>query len=220
MITIYYYQISQNAHAGLIQKYLSNFPVEFQERIQRFRRWEDAQLSLSGRLLLQYALQKHAKLAHFDWNSLSYTSYGKPYLDTSELHFNISHSGTIVACALTTGIKIGIDMEQMRPIDVEDFKRQMTNNEWQYVNTAENQLQAFYEYWTKKEAVIKADGKGMSIPLLSFEIQNNTTLVHSEKFYTKRIALSENYMCHIACNKEIDATDINLIEIPDLTAKI
>ncbi|AXG70742.1 4'-phosphopantetheinyl transferase sfp [Kordia sp. SMS9] len=216
MITIYYYHISKNAHAALLQEQLPKFPVEFQKKILRFRRWEDAQLSLSGRLLLQYALQKHANLATVDWNSMSQTAFGKPYIANSNVHFNISHSGSIVACAITKDVEIGLDMEQIRPIDMLHFKSQMTENEWQYVNSAENQLQAFYEYWTKKEAVLKADGRGMSIPLVSFEIINNTATINSNTYYTKKIHLAETYMCHIASAQALNADAITIKRIPVL----
>ena len=72
---------------------------------------------------------------------------------------------------------IGIDIEKIEPIKISDFKSQMTNNEWESVNNSKDTERSFFCYWSQKEAVIKTHGKGLTIPLKSFEVQNNKTTI-------------------------------------------
>ncbi len=195
MTHLFYSYISKEKHEGLLGKFLYSFPVDYQHRIMKYRRWEDAQLSILGRLLLRYGL----KLYNFtDSEEIEYNEYNKPFLKNTELKFNISHSGDIVVCAITDACDIGVDIELIENIDVADFKFQMTENEWERVMTSSNSKSEFYNYWTQKEATLKAQGMGLSIPLLSFEVTDNSSEIRNEQFYLEEVVIEENYKCHVA----------------------
>jgi 4'-phosphopantetheinyl transferase len=104
-----------------------------------------------------------------------YGEMGKPFLETpTDLQFNVSHSGDLFVCAVSSGMIIGVDVEEIRPID------DMTAIASHFFSPAEqrhlaslaeaDRTHAFYECWTRKEAVIKATGEGVSRPLDSFEV--------------------------------------------------
>ena len=105
-------------------------------------------------------------------------AYGKPFLvdldDRGHTHFNMSHSGDAVLVALTRGRHIGADVERIRPLY--DFagiaKYNFTPQECVFIKSfsAEMQPNAFFTCWTRKEAFIKAVGKGLSIPLNTFDV--------------------------------------------------
>ncbi len=108
----------------------------------------------------------------------SYNLYGKPYLVANQgattLDFNLSHSEGIALIAITKNRDIGIDIEQIRtnfpcqPI-AEKFFSTLENSV--LLSLPENlQHQAFFTCWTRKEAYIKAVGKGLSIPLNRFDV--------------------------------------------------
>jgi 4'-phosphopantetheinyl transferase len=92
-------------------------------------------------------------------------------------------------CVITENYDIGVDVEKLSDIKVEDFKSQMTPTEWYGIISSNDIRTSFFEYWTQKEAVIKAHGMGLSIPLKSFEVQNNYTRVNEESFFLKKVEL-------------------------------
>jgi 4'-phosphopantetheinyl transferase len=63
-----------------------------------------------------------------------------------------------------------VDIERVHPANLKIAKRFFTKNERDYIEKSENPNKTFYEIWTKKEACIKHNGKGLSVPLNSFDV--------------------------------------------------
>lgn len=105
----------------------------------------------------------------------SFNAQGKPsVLGESRLRFNLSHSGSLGACAVALDCEIGVDVEQIRPMrDLLDIARRFFSAaecaDLEAVSPGERDL-AFFNCWTRKEAYIKAIGGGLSIPLDSFQV--------------------------------------------------
>ncbi|REG91603.1 4'-phosphopantetheinyl transferase family protein [Flavobacterium aquicola] len=214
MIYIYYAFISENNHEKLMQEFLLRFPIDFQNKIKSYQRWEDAQLSLLGRILLYRGTDNFN--GTYKETSVKYTKYKKPYFGEDKVCFNISHSGEIVVCAVTNVCDIGIDIELQRDIQIQDFQSEMTEGEWIKISTSFNKKGSFYNYWTQKEAVIKGGGKGLSVPLKSFEISKNIAIVENKKFFLKEIKLDSKYKCHIATSKLVNEKYIKILELDSL----
>ena len=110
--------------------------------------------------------------------SFAYNQYGKPELEEIEtasgLRFNLSHSDDIAVLAVARGFNVGVDIERVKPnAATEDIARRFfSSGEVELLlNQPENERdEAFFRCWTRKEAYIKARGKGMSIPLDQFEV--------------------------------------------------
>lgn len=202
MIHIFYTYTSEENHNDLLRKYLPILPQSYREKIIRFRNWKDAQLSLLGRLLLEHGIK--TKFPEYsDISEIGYTSFNKPYFKHHNLKFNISHSKDMAICVLSDGADMGIDIEEVAPVNINDFKHYMTPFEWQEVVSSPKKEDAFYKYWTKKEAVIKADGRGLSIPLKSFEVKEEVAYVEENSYVLKEIFLDMNYSCYVALKKNI-----------------
>lgn len=109
-------------------------------------------------------------------SSLKFSSnaYGKPSLDDCQinLQFNLSHSGDYIACAVTLDSPIGIDVETKQRknnvMSIADHYFTGTELADILAQTGENRHSKFFEYWTLKEAYIKARGLGLAIPLDQF----------------------------------------------------
>jgi 4'-phosphopantetheinyl transferase len=121
------------------------------------------------RILAPY-LQQSAETIRF-----VYGETGKPSLaGKSKIEFNVSHSGNLFACAVSNGLPLGIDVEEVCPLT------DMLSIAMHFFAPAEHaklvsldehdRTLAFYECWTRKEAVIKATGEGVNRPLDSFEV--------------------------------------------------
>jgi len=201
MVIVYAF-IDEYKHTFLLDKYLNNFPEDFKAKILKHRRWQDAQLSLLGRILLRYGLKKYYQINEID---IALTPNHKPFLKGQDIYFNISHSEKLVACIIAD-FPVGIDVEFLNEkINYMDFRSQMTLGELDEIHHANNKIKCLLKHWTRKEAIIKANGRGLQIPLQSFEFVNNECLIEDKKFYVKEIFIHENYTCHIA------SADINIL---------
>ncbi len=207
MVHIFYSYLSEQNHKFLMNEFLLNFPDDFQKRVLKFRFWQDSQLCLLGRLLLSTGLKNLNEELHI--RDLNYTSYNKPYFKDEKLKFNISHSGNIVVCVITETCEVGIDIEIVEDIQIEDFKSQMTELEWRRIISSSSIKKSFFDYWTQKEAVIKAHGMGLSIPLKSFEITDCQTKINEERFFLEEIKLDNKYKCYLALKNEISPITLN-----------
>lgn len=100
---------------------------------------------------------------------------GKPYLQEAGIHFNVSHCRGVGLLAFTRVGAIGVDVEAVQP-DIEDVEiasEHFTTAEAEWVASASSNLeraQRFTRLWTRKEAVLKATGKGIVESLSSFEV--------------------------------------------------
>jgi 4'-phosphopantetheinyl transferase len=102
---------------------------------------------------------------------------GKPFVGGEGgawLHFNLAHSGDLALCAAGRGREVGVDVEQIRPqVAAERIpERFFSPREVAALRALpiEQQQDAFFRIWTRKEAYIKATGDGLSVPLDSFDV--------------------------------------------------
>ena len=106
---------------------------------------------------------------------LSYSSKGKPALEAgTHIQFNMTHSGSLAAIAITADCQIGIDVEQVRPLSdmqqiADHFFCSEETSEIMSLPPSERE-RAFFCCWTRKEAYIKAIGDGLSAPLDGFRV--------------------------------------------------
>ena len=90
------------------------------------------------------------------------------------MSFNVSHCDDLALFGFVRGHKIGVDLERVRTeIEVEDLaKRYFSSNEFQRLRSlpADQQREAFYCGWTRKEAYLKGRGEGLSYGLDRVEV--------------------------------------------------
>jgi 4'-phosphopantetheinyl transferase len=107
-----------------------------------------------------------------------YNCYGKPFLASEfehyQLTFNLSHSDGLALYAIVRNQYVGIDIERIRTdFEYEEIaQRFFSPREVAVLRTVPAHLkpEAFFSCWTRKEAYIKAQGQGLSLPLDSFDV--------------------------------------------------
>ena len=110
----------------------------------------------------------------------------------------------MVVCALSIDHPIGIDIEQHDTIELHQFISYFTPKEWLDINSAENTLQRFYWYWTRKESIIKALGKNLAY-LHQIEIDSTQDYFEVEgvQWYLKDIKISDKFSGSLCAQNRI-----------------
>lgn len=182
--------------------------AEEHRRAQRFQQPVHANRFRSGRAAMRSILGGYLGAVpsqlYFEENE-----YGKPFLAGSALRFNLSHSEGMALLAVVWDRAIGVDIERVRPsADLLDIAAQyFSAMEYAVVESLprEERVNAFYHYWTWKEAYIKARGEGLSISLDTFAVPYSASpasLVFSKEGPQE---LERWYFCSIDCDPEYRA---------------
>jgi 4'-phosphopantetheinyl transferase len=147
------------------------------KRADRFHFERDRQRFAAARAVLRLILggylAEDAKGLNFCYSKKEKPALGSPH-SGSDLTFNVSQSGGIALLGFSRGREIGVDVEQIkRDIEVEAIARRFFSAHEQaqlFVLPAEQQVEAFFRCWTRKESYIKATGDGLSLPLSQFDV--------------------------------------------------
>jgi 4'-phosphopantetheinyl transferase len=88
--------------------------------------------------------------------------HGRPRLPGTGLDVSISHSGATVAVAVSAAGAVGVDVQQVQADSVDELSPLvLADSEARHVAVARD----FFTYWTRKEALVKATGDGVTVPL-------------------------------------------------------
>jgi 4'-phosphopantetheinyl transferase len=204
--------------ADIIERLLANMPADLRYRTEKYRRWQDAYGFFFGKYLLRTALIDAGFPADFE--RIRYTRFRRPYLPDGP-DFNISHSGCRAVCAFSSGGRVGIDLEEINDLPIHDYKTHFTAAEWDNIIKSPSPVPTFYQYWTAKESVLKADGRGLGLPLAGLDVTGIVVTIDNYAWNIREISAFPNYACHVAfdgtgCDMEIkeflpvDLMDTNL----------
>jgi 4'-phosphopantetheinyl transferase len=122
------------------------------------------------RALLGCYLRRHPGSLGFGYNP-----YGKPHLGgDSEIRFSTSHSHGLVLLAFARGRNVGVDIERVRAdLGIEGIAACcFSPGEIASLHSLRNGLRnrAFFACWTRKEALAKAEGRGLALALRRFDV--------------------------------------------------
>jgi len=162
---------------GTVGRWLSE---EERDRAARFQFERDRRAYALSRSALRAVLAASLGLKP-DRLELVYGLQGKPHLaphhGSGELHFNLSHSGTWALIALARGAAVGVDVEHIRPVNefAQIAERFFAPTERAAIerHRADQQLRAFFRVWTRKEACLKATGRGLWVDLHRFGVPDD-----------------------------------------------
>jgi len=160
-----------------IQSLIAVLSNDEHARAERFRSPHDCRRSIASRGLLRLLLARYLA-ADPSRIGFRYNREGKPGLADEAfargLRFNVSHSQGLALFAFSRGRELGVDLERM---DAAVSSERIPEHFFSLRECArlralpvEQQPEAFFACWTRKEAYIKAKGKGLAIRLDQFDV--------------------------------------------------
>ena len=107
--------------------------------------------------LARLALQRSCQISGLRLDSLPKDEDGVP-MPVDDVYWSISHKSEVVG-GVAAPVPVGFDLETLRPINLALMDRVADADEWRLVGGRQTQTH-FFRFWTAKEAVLKAEGKG------------------------------------------------------------
>jgi 4'-phosphopantetheinyl transferase len=157
------------------ERFLVLLDEKEQGRYDAYRQEADKRRFLTGRVLAKSLaaerLGRTAAAIQFDSTCEDCGKpHGRPRVPGADLMLSISHSGDLIGVAATDGTPVGLDVETAkRRADSSLIEYALSPAEQKVLEglSEDERATAFFTYWTRKEAVMKATGKGLKIPLQS-----------------------------------------------------
>ena len=161
------YDVSGLYDEATFERAMSYLPWdERRDRARRYRFQKDRALSLGAGLLAAHALRSCGARDL----SMGTGEFGKPYLEQHpNIHFNLSHSGKAVLCAVADQA-VGVDVEELHPYDEGLARRCYSPDELAWMNSQPNASIAFTRLWVRKESYLKLLGTGLQDCLRNFSV--------------------------------------------------
>jgi len=199
MADIYYINIEEAVGYEGYEKLMGVCAVGKREAVSKYRLEADQKRTVYGEVLARFMVAKKAGIRMKEIQ-VGRNAYGKPHVkDRSGIYYNISHSGKYVVCGLAAG-SLGIDIEEVRPIDLDIAKSFFHPKEYDYIVSRETdqQIDSLYDFWTLKESYIKYLGVGLNKSLDSFyfNLAGPTIEFYSKEnhpAYFYRYGIEDNY---------------------------
>jgi 4'-phosphopantetheinyl transferase len=179
------WQIQLSGKSGLSERYSALLSPSEQAHASRFRHGQAREHFTVGRACLKILLGNALAV-----DALSIKIETGPnkkpeirLLNGDNIFFNVAHSKNTILIAFGRQGRVGVDVEYFdRLTDMMEIARSnFTEDEitsLAAIAEPEARNRVFYRFWTRKEAVAKADGRGLLLSLSSFDVSHNSTILH------------------------------------------
>lgn len=163
-------------------------------KFHSLRRKEDKHCFLYSHLLVRLVIV-HSLDVEPSAVLLEPSRYGKPVLRTwgassARFDFNLSHAGEHVLCAVNDSGSVGVDVERVSDIDIDEVARVVCSDaEFKLLveTDSANKIRHFFRLWTLKEAYLKARGVGLNEAPSSIEFNMNSVIENKPVFINAEI---------------------------------
>ncbi|MFN0063755.1 MAG: 4'-phosphopantetheinyl transferase family protein [Myxococcaceae bacterium] len=170
----WFLRLDRSIHPDVLTYLWTLLDEDERARHSGFRAERHRREFLLSHALLRLTLSRYGPVRAQDW-VFHRGEHGRPEVPGQagpKLRFNLSHTDGMALCAVAMDIDVGVDVEEYAqrsaPTDVVD--QCFTAEEVADLNrlSGPRQRRRFFEYWTLKEAYVKARGVGLSLPLTRF----------------------------------------------------
>ena len=142
---------------ALLQRLLPLLPPEKQASIEKIVHFPTKRQAIAAWALLVYALRTRGQ----DLPPLRFSETGKPAFQNGTLHFNLSHTDTLV-CAAVADSPVGVDVQSPAAPSDGVIRRMLSREEQDLLARTDDKTALFTRFWTQKEAYAKWTGEGLS----------------------------------------------------------
>lgn len=195
------------ADPALLKSYLALLSEEEQAKQRRFYFEKDRHQYLITRAFLRIILSLYENQTTPQQWQFHRQHYGKPFITnpvTKPLYFNLSHTAGKIAIIISCHDGVGIDIENInRESNLKDIAKTIfSTKECDFFCQLDQQQQPkyFFLLWTLKEAYVKAQGKGISMPMTDLTYHNQDIYLQDQnphwQFWT--LFFDDNYQLSIA----------------------
>ena len=166
-VELYFCEVPTNSYANELCSVASGINLAKENCLSVSDLNLNQKLSICAEMLTRLKIAEKFQVPNYNID-IRRNKYGKPYVNNiPESFFNISHTENVFCVAISDS-EIGVDIEKIKPQNINIAKRFFDKFEIDYILSNDNQDRAFGEIWTKKEAYIKCTGEGLSRVLSSF----------------------------------------------------
>jgi 4'-phosphopantetheinyl transferase len=161
-------------------------------------------MRLIGDLLLYKLLCDHNLENTLLIDAVKVNKWGKPYFANTDFEYNISHSGSTICCVGCRGAQLGVDIEMENDRDIDGLRDYFNQREWNKIKISDSLNAEFYRMWVRKEACIKAIGKGLIQPLNEIDVCDDEVVSEGIRWFLQDVFIRDGYKGCIAANKKMD----------------
>ena len=172
-----------------LEEAIAALPEWRREKTLRFKHEQGRKECAFSYLLLCKALREVYGIT--EQPQFSIGEHGKPslVLETSGIHFNLSHCKSAIACVVAP-FAVGVDIERIGRYDEALARHVLNDQEFAAVQQASDPKLAFTRYWTQKEAVVKLTGRGIDDDLKNLLLKYKDVALRTEEYPDKGYVLT------------------------------
>ncbi len=215
MVIVFYSMFDSFVQRTNVARWLAELPCEKRNSVARLRRPEDRLRSLIGYQLLKKACLDLG-VDNFQLDALNFTPGHKPRA-RSKIEFSLSHSNQLVACAASLNFPVGLDTELVRPFNGLKLTNVLTASERRHIASVPDD---FFSLWTRKEAVIKADGTAGLQHMREIDFGSTTprksVSFRGRRWHLAEVSLHAGYVTHVSTLRADTSIKQSRIELSKL----
>lgn len=213
MLEVYWVPVPETAAVDQVSSQVQILDPEELATYQRYRVDAKKVEFMTGRLLLKRLLAARLGTAP-EQVRFAKNQYGRPHLHPVHgemgLFFNLSHTHGSVACVLSSWPRAGIDVERPEPDHLEVMPTVFLPHEIDFINSRPSlagKVSAFGLLWTRKEAVMKAEGMGFHLAPKTFTVPFDWEHAADAAYLYHTCRLGDGTLCSLALSRDAGAAE-------------
>ncbi|RQO29874.1 hypothetical protein DBR32_14955 [Taibaiella sp. KBW10] len=207
------YYVLQAKDDAYLEQALTGFPEQMRKEINRYS-GADRHLRIATKIVTQRIVTDFAYTGSV-LSDIQRDRYNRPFLPNTDIRFTSAHSHYMAVVAASTAYQgLGVDVEFRKAIDLPLLEDCLHPGEITFLREQEHATNAFYEIWTRKEAVLKASGLGISKELNQVDAHKEIVFIEEQAFFTQNLLLKTDYALSVAATDALTTVQIKEVTFP------